>query len=348
MELLIALMVALLVAVGVGFFLLWKKIVPRDDSQGLMLLREQVSDLARTLDARLFESSKQVHASVTGQLGESARLIREVTEGLTKLDDTNRQVVGFAEELKRLQDILRNPKQRGVLGEYYLESVLKNVLPPNRYKMQYHFQDGDIVDAVIHLDRGKLLPVDSKFSLENYNRLLETHDLGERERFEKAFRADLKNRIDETSKYIRPSENTMEFAFMFIPSESIYYDLLVGQVGANSSSSRDLIEYAFRDKKVIIVSPTSFHAYLQTVLQGLRALEIEESAKEIRTRVEELGRHLGQYHTYFLKVGTSLSTVVNHYNAAGRELKKVDKDVLKIGGVAPGLEPVAVDQPAEE
>ncbi len=348
MELILALILVLILVVGFGFYILWKKLAPRDDSQGLMLLREQVSELARSLDARLVESSRKVDESVMGQLSASARLVREVTEGLTKLDDTNRQVMSFAEELKRLQDILRNPKQRGVLGEYYLESVLKNVLPPGRYKMQYRFSDGDIVDAVILLDQGKILPVDSKFSLENYNRMLETHDAGERERLEKSFRTDLKNRIDETSKYIRPSENTMEFAFMFIPSEGIYYDLLVGQVGASQASSRDLIEYAFRDKKVIIVSPTSFLAYLQTVLQGLRALEIEESAKEIRTRVEELGRHLTQYHTYFVKLGTSLGTAVNHYNIAGRELKKVDKDVLKIGGVSPGLDPTPLDRPSEE
>jgi len=320
----------------------------RSDDTTALLLQNQLQDLARSIDHRLTESSETVHRSVQHQLSESAKLIREVTTGLTKLDETNRQVVSFADELQNLQDILKNPKQRGVLGEYYLETVLKNVLPPGRFQMQYKFEDGEIVDAVIFLDQDKVLPVDSKFSLENYNRLLETRDPVERERIEKLFRQDLKNRIDETAKYIRPKENTMDFAFMFIPSEGIYYDLLVNQVGAVKASSRDLLEYAFRDKKVIIVSPTSFLAYLQTVLQGLRALEIEESAKSIRKNVEQLGKHLTVYNEYFLKVGNSLQTTVNHYNAAGKELKKVDKDVLRVTGESPELALLSVDKPERD
>ena len=342
---LVAAIIILAVGNAVLLYLVLKRQSPRDDTTGL-LLQQQIQDLARTVDTKLTESSKHMHRSVETQLGESAKLIREVTSGLTKLDDTNRQVVSFAEELKQLQDILKNPKQRGVLGEYYLESVLRNVLPPDRYKMQYKFSDGEIVDAVIFLDKNKILPIDSKFSLENYNRLLATNDPSERERIEKIFKQDIKNRIDETSKYIRPSENTMDFAFMFIPSEGVYYDLLVNQVGAVKASARDLIEYAFRDKKVIIVSPTSFLAYLQTVMQGLRALEIEESAKEIRKRVIELDRHLNVYHDYFLKVGNALSTTVNHYNTAGKELRKIDKDITRVTGSSSGLEPVPVERPA--
>lgn len=317
----------------------------KDDGHMALLLQRELQELSRTVDARLSDSSRTMHQSVQTQLSESARLIKEVTTGLTKLDETNRQVISFTDQLQHLQDILKNPKQRGVLGEYYLETVLKNVLPPGRFAMQYKFTDGEIVDAVVFLDKNKLVPIDSKFSLENYNRLLETRDASERERLEKAFRQDIKNRIDETGKYIRPHENTMDFAFMFIPSEGVYYDLLVNQVGAVKSATRDLIEYAFRDKKVIIVSPTSFLAYLQTVLQGLRALEIEEGAKEIRKRVEELGRHLHTYNEYYQKLGTSLSTVVNHYNTAGKELKKVDKDVLRITGASPLLEHGAVEKP---
>jgi DNA recombination protein RmuC len=130
--------------------------------------------------------------------------------------------------------------------------------------------------------KDKIIPIDSKFSLENYNKILEEKDELKREIYLKDFRTDLKKRIDETSKYIRPEEGTMEFAFMFIPSEGIYYDLLVNKVGTLKANSVDLIEYAFKEKKVIIVSPTSFYAYLQTVLQGLRALQIEENALEIR------------------------------------------------------------------
>jgi len=132
---------------------------------------------------------------------------------------------------------------------------------------------------------------------------------------------------------------------MFIPSEAIYYDLLVNKVGAVKVATRDLIEYAFKDKKVIIVSPTSFLAYLQTVLQGLRALQIEESAKEIRKRVEDLGRHLSSYEDFMKKLGTHLGTSVGMYNRAYKELGKIDKDVLRIAGDSAGMEPISLDKP---
>lgn len=313
----------------------------RADDKSFLMLQNQLNEVTRMLDRKLGESTKAMQT----QFGQSTRIIRDVTERLARLDETNKQVVSFADQLQSLQDILKNPKQRGILGEYYLETVLKNVLPPGQFKMQYAFSDGEIVDAVIFLDKGKMLPVDSKFSLENYNRILEAQSTQEREAFEKTFKQDLKNRIDETAKYIRPSEDTMDFAFMFIPSEAIYYDLLVNRVGAVKSNTRDLVEYAFGDKHVIIVSPTSFMAYLQTVLQGLRSLQIEESAKEIRKRVEELGRHLTNYEQFMARLGSNLTTTVNAYNTSYKELGKIDKDVLRITGSAPGLEPQTLDKP---
>jgi DNA recombination protein RmuC len=252
-----------------------------------------------------------------------------------------------ADELKTLQNVLQNPKQRGVFGEYYLESVLDNILPPKNFQMQYKFDNGDIVDAVVFLEKGQILPIDSKFSLENYNRMVGENDKLKRAQLLASVRNDLKGRIDETSKYIRPSENTMDFAFMFIPSESLYYDLLIGDVGTGSSA-RDLIEYAFRDKKVIIVSPTSFMAYLQTVLQGLRSLQIEQQAKEIQVRVGQLGRHISAYDSFMQKLGGSLGTTVGHFNTAHKELKKIDKDIVKIAGTAPSVEPLLIDKPQKD
>jgi len=330
-------------AIAVWFF--YFKFAKKDSIEGsaILMMQEQLKEMRGILDSKLGESAK----AVQHQFSESAKIIRDVTEKLTKLDETNRQVVNFADQLQNLQDILQNPKQRGVLGEYYLETVLKNVLPPGRFQMQYKFSDGDIVDAVIFLDKDKILPIDSKFSLENYNKILSERDAGEKEKFEKLFKQDLKNRIDETAKYIRPKEETMDFAFMFIPSEAIYYDLLINQVGAVKTNTRDLVEYAFQQKHVIIVSPTSFMAYLQTVLQGLRALQIEESAKEIRKRVEELGRHLGNYEQFMKKLGVNLATTVNSYNASYKELSKIDKDVLRITGDTIGMEPKVLDKPEE-
>jgi len=316
-----------------------------DATKPLMLLQNQLENMARTIDAKLGESSKEMHDAVRHQFGESQKLIKGITEEITHVKETNKQVVSVADQLRSLQNTLQNPKQRGVLGEYYLDSVLKNMFAPSQYELQYKFKDGDIVDAAIFI-KDKILSVDSKFSLENYNRIINETDPTERERLEKIFIQDIKNRIDETAKYIRPAENTMDFAFMFIPSEAIYYDLLINKIGSVKSTTRDLIEYAFLEKKVIIVSPTSFMAYLQTVLQGLRALQIEESAKEIQKRVGELGRHISVYDQFMGKLGNSLSTTVSHYNTAHKELKKIDKDVLRIAGVSPEVDPLLVDKPA--
>jgi len=277
-------------------------------------------------------------------MSESNRLIREITQELTKVGEGQKQVFSMADQLKNLQDILKNPKQRGVLGEYFLETLLKNVMAPGQYQMQYKFNDGSIVDAVIFV-KDKIVPIDSKFSLENYNRILEENDPTRHAELEKVFKQDLKNRIDETSKYIKPEEGTMEFAFMFIPAEGIYYDLLINKVGAIKSNTQDLIQYAFKDKKVVIVSPTSFLAYFQTILQGLKALQIEESAKEIKKRVENLGKHIGNYESFMKKLGSHLGTTVNMYNSASKELGKIDKDVLKITGASAGIESEALQLP---
>lgn len=341
--LIIILAILIIGLAGIFWFLKSRFNQPKGDSQSLLLLQNQIQEVVRTLDFKLGESTKVFQR----QFGESAKIIKEITQELTKVGEGQKQVVDIAKQLESLQDILKNPKQRGVLGEYYLEAVLKNVMGPGQYQMQYEFKDGTIVDAVVFV-KDQIIPVDSKFSLENYNRILETKDEAERNRFEAAFRDDLKNRIDETSKYIKPKEGTMEFAFMFIPSEAVYYDLLINKIGAVKSNTRDLIEYAAGEKKVMIVSPTTFLAYLQTVLQGLKALQIEESAKEIRKRVIELGRHLVSYDSYFKKIGIHLGTTVNMYNSASKELGKIDKDVLRITGEAAGLEPMTLEKPQEE
>jgi DNA recombination protein RmuC len=310
----------------------------------MLLLQQQVQDLAKTLDARVAQSSQQMHETMRAQLGESNRLIKEITTEITSVKEIGRQTQGFAEQLQNLQDILKNPKQRGILGEYYLETVLKNVLPPGMYQMQYPFKNGEIVDAAVFVNE-KVVPIDSKFSLDNYNRFIAAKP-EERAAFEKTFVNDLKLRIQETAKYIRPEENTMDFAFMFIPSEGIYYDLLTNQVGAGDEEN--LIQRAASKYKVIIVSPTSFLAYLQTVLQGLKALQIEKQAEEIQKRVGELGKHLGSYEEFYRKLGVALGTAVSHYNSGYKELGKVDKDVYRITDAKIGIDPLALEKPSAE
>jgi DNA recombination protein RmuC len=347
----------ILIGIGIGvvvglvlFFALRKKdpstsIGASDTS--LQLLLAQMNELTRTVDKKLGDSQKEVSDTIRYQTKESQELIRDITERLTRLDETNKQVVSFADQLQGLQDIFKNPKQRGVVGEYYLETLLKNVMPPGAYQMQYPFTDNTIVDAVVFV-KDKIIPIDSKFSLENYNRIVETNDATEKERLEKVFVNDLKNRIVETAKYIQPNNNTMDFAFMFIPHEAIYYDLLINKIGALKEDTENLIQRAASKYKVIIVSPTSFLAYLQTVLQGLKAMQIEESAKDIVKRVGELAKHLKGYEDYHAKLGNALSTAVNQFNSSGKEFKKVDKDILRITGSSPELESLLIEKPGTE
>lgn len=343
----VGLLVGLAVLAVVGVF--WTKKGKREGvDSAVLLLQNQLGELNRTIDERLSRLTENMSASLQTQFSESTKIVREVTERLTRLDETNKQVIGFADQLQSLQDILKNPKQRGVLGEYYLETLLKNVLPPGSYQMQYAFSDGLIVDAAVFV-RDKIIPIDSKFSLENYNRIIEERNQTEKERLEKLFVGDLKNRILETAKYIQPDKGTMEFAFMFIPHEAIYYDLIVNKIGAlKDENTENLIQRAAAKHHVIIVSPTSFLAYLQTVLQGLKALQIEESAKEIRQRVEELSKHLGAYQGYMTKLGNALGTTVNQYNLATKEFKKMDKDIFRIAGAETKIELSALDKPNAE
>lgn len=326
-----------------------------ESGEGLLLIQNQFNEMSRnlneltkTLDSKMAESARDIHESMRHQSSESVKIIRDITERLTRLDETNKQVVSFADQLQSLQDILKNPKQRGVLGEYYLETLLKNVLPPGSFQMQYSFKDGDIVDAIVRV-KEHIIPVDSKFSLENYNRIVDEKNQAERERLEKVFVNDLKMRIQETAKYIRPDEGTTDFAFMFIPHEAIYYDLLVNKIGEiKGEDTENLIQRAANKYKVIIVSPTSFLAYLQTVLQGLKALRIEEEAKNIIKRVDDLGKHIRSYEDYHSKLGNSLATTVNHFNASRKELLKIDKDVLRITGSNAEIEALSLDKPSQD
>lgn len=354
MESFIVVVLVLVVAgLVIALFVMMQRL--RDTKSGSVdLLKTDVTELSRTIQAlqtnlgdKLERNATNMQTSLQKQLSESVKLVNDVSQRLTKLDETNRRVVDVADELKTLQNVLQNPKQRGVFGEYYLESVLSNILPTKNFQMQYKFKNGSIADAVVFLDKGQILPIDSKFSLENYNRMVAAGGKAEREEWLKKVRADLKGRIDETSKYILPAENTMDFAFMFIPSESLYYDLLIGDVGTGSSA-RDLIEYAFREKHVIIVSPTSFMAYLQTVLQGLRSLQIEEQAKDIQVQVGKLGTHIGKFNEFMVKLGNSLGTTVGHYNNAHKELAKVDTDVMKIADTTKSVEPLLIDRPRQD
>ncbi len=345
----------LLISNGILFWLMYRKSGgEKEEGGGLQLLLQQMNELTRgqseltkTVDQKLIDASRQMTDSLHRTGETTAKIVGDITEKLTRLDETNKQVISFTDQLQSLQDILKNPKQRGIVGEYYLETLLKNVMPPGSFEMQYAFSDGEIVDAVVFV-KDKIIPVDSKFSMENYNRIVEERDENEKKRLEKLFVNDLKNRIVETAKYIRPGEKTMDFAFMFIPHEAIYYDLLINKIGAVEESTENLVQRAASKYKVIIVSPTSFLAYLQTVLQGLKAMQIEEKVVDVIKRVGELGKHLKSYNDYHDKLGGALGTVVNHYNNSSREFKKLDKDVLRISGSGIEIDTALIEGPEKD
>lgn len=326
----------------------------KPDTQGLVLLQSQLQELTRTMDAKLGEGARSMSESLKAQFGESQRLtdlvtrqLTEVAREQTKTNESTLRFMTIAEQLANLEKVLKHQKQRGNLGERSLELVLENILPPGSFKTQYAFPGGETVDAVIITKEG-MIPIDAKFSLDNYNRVVNESDETRKAELEKDFKNDLKLRIDETSKYVRPKDGTLPFAFMYIPAEGIYYDLLINEVGSVKVNTRNLIDYAYNEKKVIIVSPTTFAAYLQSVLYGFKAFKIEETAKDIAKNVEALSRHLKAYEDYYTKVGNALSTTVNHYNTGTRELGKIDKDVLRITGEAVGFEIGSVEKPLLE
>lgn len=316
--------------------------------------RREVADRLDQMSDRMMKNLSESSSSLQKNFQHTSGIIRDVTEKLTKLDDTNKQVLGFSAQLQSLENILKNPKQRGILGEYWLESLLGQVLAPGQYEMQYDLGIDEtsgqklIPDAVIFI-KDMIVPIDAKFSLENYNRISVETDSIRREVLEKEFKADVKKRIDETAKYIQTSKGTTNFSFMFIPAEGVYHNLISSSVGAVNVNTRNLIEYAF-EKHVMIVSPTSFFAYLQTVIFGLKALQIEDSVKEIQQHAEALIKHMKAYEDYHNKLGKNLETTVRAFNASTGELKKVDKDVFRItqGSAGKLLDPIEIGQGSED
>ncbi len=351
-----ALLVAILaLLIYYVFFRQEQTVEVKQDTQGLILLQNELQNLSRSMKSELGEGTNRMFESMRNQFGESQRLatdirdlvakqLTEVAREQTKTNEATTRFMTIAEQLANLEKVLKHQKQRGNLGEASLELILSNILPPGSFKMQYEFPGGETVDAVVVTKEG-VIPVDAKFSLDNYQRLVNTVDEGQREALEEQFKRDLKMRIDETAKYVRVKDGTLPFAFMYIPAEAIYYDLLINEVGSVKVNTRNLIDYAYNEKKVIIVSPTTFAAYLQSVLYGFKAFKIEETAKDIAKNVENLSRHLKAYEDYYKKLGASLSTTINHYNTGYKELGKIDKDVLRITEKGIGIDAMALDKP---
>lgn len=358
----VVIVVLLVVLIGlVAFVLLRKPAAPEQDTQSLVLLQNQLQQLSQSLEHKLGQGTDRMFESIRLHSDQSQKTIgniqqqidaitnrvsnqlMEVVKGVSETKESTKQVFTIAEQLQNLEKVLKNQKQRGNLGEASLELILSNVLP-GQYEPQYMFKDGEKVDFAVKTRDG-ILPVDAKFPLENYMRLMDESDEQRKELYRKDFKSDVKKRIDETAKYIRPEEGTMPFAFMFIPAEGIYYDLLSNDVGVGVNS-RDLIEYAYQQKNVIIASPTTFLAYLQTVLFGNHRAKVQEAAKDIIKNVADLAKDLKAYEEYHNKLGKSLSTVVGHFESSQKAFKRIDKDVVRIGTESMELKLDSVDKPS--
>lgn len=338
-------------------FLIEMKELRRDLERLTSQQRAEVQQRLDNINDRLFRSTNDQTSQLQSNLKQTSEMIQNLVSHFTnqfkeqsgEFQSTQKQILTFGSQLADLQNILKNPKQRGILGEYFLETVLQNTLGSELFQMQYAFKDGEIVDAVVFV-KDRIVPVDSKFSLENYNRLAEENNPAEKDRLEKLFVNDLKLRVLETKKYIKPEEGTVDFAFMFIPHEAIYYDLLINKIGVIGEDTENILQRAAREHHVIVVSPTTFLAYLQTVLQGLKGLQIEKDAQEIRKRVFELAKHLNAYTEYFQNVGKHLTTTANQYNLASKEFAKIDKDLYRItdGQAGKTFETIEAEKPLTE
>lgn len=300
----------------------------------LKIINKEISD---------FQISSK--STMQKQFADSNKIIKDVTNELAKIKGTNEQVLSFANQMKSLEKILGNQKQRGIFGEIQLENLLSNVLPPEIFQMQYSFNNGEMVDAIIKVN-DNIIPIDAKFSLDNYNRMIESSDENEIKLLEKKFKEDIKSRIDETAKYIKPQEKTLDYAFMFIPADGLYQDLLNSRVGSLKINSNELVSYAYL-KKVMIVSPMSLFPMLQITMKALNNLKFEKEIDTVIKNVRNLSNHLASYQLYHDKLGNTLKTVVNHYNKSSDEFGKIDKDISKIsnGKIKLNLENEIVEKP---
>ena len=333
-----------------GLYFLIKKQINKNSQDNS---KELESKLESFIEAFKLESAKNLADQIKDSKQDQKNMsdtLEKVTKELEKIKGTNEQVLTFANQMKTLEKILGNQKQRGILGEIQLENLLANVLPPQLFQMEYSFSNNEAVDAIIKVGEF-IIPIDAKFSLDNYNKMIES-DETDTERLndlEKKFKNDIKNRIDETSKYIRPNEGTVDYAYMFIPADGLYQDLLNNKVGSLKINQRDLVSYAYQ-KKVMIVSPMSLFPMLQVTNKALNNMKVEESINEIQMNIEKLGNHLNAYLTYHEKLGNSISTVVNQYNVTNKEFKKIDKDITKLTSSRSsiGIETENIEKPLVE
>lgn len=275
------------------------------------------------------EAQERTTGVIHGRLDQTNKIFSDVQSRLTQMDEANKRLVEMSRDMASLQKILQAPKLRGTLGEMWLHDLISQILPPDRYKMQHTFRTGDTCDAAIFLRDGMVLPIDSKFSLENFLKMLDAPDDAQKAVAKKQFVSDVKKRIDEIAKkYVLPHEGTLDIALMYVPAENVYYQAFI-----QDEAESGLLRYAF-EHKVVPVSPSSFYAYLQLVLMGLRGMEIEKSAKEIQRNLGGLRGEFGKFRDTYEKVGTHLRHAQQSYEMTDKRLGGIENRLVTIGSAA--------------
>jgi DNA recombination protein RmuC len=279
-------------------------------------ISSQVNERLNQMNQSLQEANKIIGSN----LGSATNVFGNVKEQLGRLEETNKQIVTISKDISSLQELLRAPKFRGAMGEVLLENLLSQVLPKDHYATQYRFKSGEAVDAIIKLGE-RIVPVDAKFSLENFQKMWEAQDEQFKNNLRKKFIQDVKNRIDEvSSKYILPQENTYDFALMYIPAENVYYEVVIKE---------DIFSYSM-SKKVIPVSPNTFYAYLQVICLGLKGLKVEENAKSILKSLSALEIDMDKFKEEFSILGSHLINANTKYTDSQKRLDKFSDKLINI------------------
>jgi len=299
-------------------------------SQQKLLLdtQNQLGSQLQQMMTLMNQSFTSNQSNITSQLNNSNRVINEIHTKLGALEATTNHIQELGKDISKLQDILQAPKLRGNLGEYLLEELLKQILPTANYAIKHSFKNGSQVDAVIKLG-GYIVPVDSKFPLESYQRLTETESEENKKAYKKEFVASVKKRIDETAKYIIPAEGTYDFAMMYIPAENVFYEIIINDSFTNKEY--ELLNYAM-SKNVILVSPNSFYAYLMALVLGLKGLKIEQEAKNILGELSQVQDKFGKFFNDYNLVGKHISAAVNKYTDSEKSAGKLNDQINKITG----------------
>ncbi len=301
----------MILLIGISFLILSVVIIAI-----VLKISSQVNERLNQMSQSLQEASR-----IIGQnLGSTANIFGNVQASLGRLEESNKRVYEVGKDISGLQELLRAPKFRGKMGEVFLENLLSQVLPKNYYQAQYKFKSGDTVDAIIKLGE-RIVPIDAKFSLENFQRSLDSPDEQEKNIYRRKFIQDVKGRIDEVAaKYILPQENTYDFGLMYIPAENVYYEIIITQ---------DIFSYSV-SKKVFPVSPNTFYAYLQVICLGLKGLKVEENAKEILKNLSMLSGEIGKFKEDFDLLGGHLLNASHKYEDSQKKLDRFSGRLLNI------------------